>query len=341
MKFIKDTTDKMLKLNNIRLSDEAKAVYDQLYAHYDGIEIILLREIGFSVGLKSATTYSKKELVNAVALMQASNLVKIELTDKKRGEVSNEEVLKLIDSYKNRDYVVNSKNVAGLVVVNETSAWLRPNLIEDDNADIFVPMRVEGKARVLEQANRLGLFNILTINDIEIGEFDRKSVPAKIDKNDLLMSFDGLDKINDLSQKSPFYKGEIKLIISNDMPFELMESFRKQRVYPIGLMLDADRSKKSGQEDYRIFELDLLKTLKIDQNIHLIVSNAFRMLESKKDCVIIVDNADSLSKESIAKLVSACGVYQEGSISLVMFVKVIAMTDKVNWMARVAGSIAN
>lgn len=333
------------------LSQESKAVFDNLFEQYDDVQIHTLREVGKEIGLTAATTYSKRELAMKVALAQASNLIRLDLSDKCVEAVSNDEALELIDDYKNRRFILNPADVSGVIEVFDTAAWIRPNLIKTDALDIFIPMRivndydlksgdfVKGKARAIVQANRLGLFKVETINDMESSEFERKTTLNKrAEGQNSLISFDGGEAVYNISEASPFIKGQAKLIINNDISLEFMQAFRKQRIMPIGILLDDSRRKNLPADlvgDYSVFRLNPLETLRADGLIDTVIDYAKTM----EDSVVIINNADSLSKESIAKLIEACGIFEKGSVSLLMFTKVIEMTDKVNWMGRVADSM--
>jgi|GEM_PF-2084798 len=375
MKLTKNKKQKIenegIELDN--LSKESRAVYDRLFTHYENIEILTLREIGKQIGLKSATTYSKNELTKKVALTQAANLIRIDLSDGEKREVTTMDALSLVDDYHKKSFVVNPAVVQGVVEVFDTEAWLRPKLIRDEMSDVFVPLKIvndfglksgdfiNGKARAIEKANRLGLFEVEKINDIKAEVFERKAVYNKrVDRQDSFISFDGGEKVHQVSQDSPFIKGEAKLVINKNLAYEFMAAFRRQMIIPIGLMLDDDKIFKSGAEisaslscdkqsngvcsqssavsgSYSVFSLSPLETLKADEAIDLLLEYA----KTIENCVIIVDNADSLSKESIAKLMQACGNFERGSVSLLMFVNLMAITDKVNWMARVVNSTHN
>jgi len=338
MKLLKEKIEKM-KNKEVMADEEAKASYEKLVAYYSGIEIMALREIGKAVGLKAATSCSKKELVEQVALMQASNLVRITLTDGKREEITDQEALLLVDDYKNRTYVLNPVTVEGIIEIFNSEAWIRPNLVKNDKLDVFVSMRivndydlrdgdfVRGLARGLPIANRLGMYKIERINDEEADEFLREEAENRVDKKNVLICSHKDDEI---------FMGESKLIVNQCDQKELISTLRICGMSLVGLMLD---SKEGQHENHNIFNINTVNTLKIDKSIDLVLSRAKRLLELKKECVIIVDNADSLDKASIAKLIDACGIFARGSISCIFVVDVLGMSDKINWIARAVDSV--
>ena len=353
MKFFKNITEKVDKddIDLSELQDESRAVFDRLSKYYEEVGIYTLREIGREAGLKAVTTYSKSELTKKVALAQASNLVRLDLHDGERRSVSLEEALGLVKDYMNKSFIVNPISVQGVIEIFASEGWIRPKLIKDEIADIFIPMRiindyglragdfVKGKARAMMDANRLGLFKIDTINDMNADDAEREDgFNKRVDKPPMLISFDGCDKVHRVSGESPFIKGESKLLVNNDLSYEFMMAFRKQMIIPVGIMLDECEKKHvlvDAKKDYNVFRFNYLETLKVDEHVELLL----KYVKTLNECVMVVKNADSLSKESIAKLVQACGTFERGSVSLLMFVNIADITDKINWMRRVVDSV--
>ncbi|MCL2822100.1 MAG: hypothetical protein FWD86_02750 [Firmicutes bacterium] len=348
----------------IRLNDwddQTIETYKIVYNLIDDVSIMILREEAWKMGVKNATTLSKKELTDQMAQIRTRNIVRIVPFSGDPKPVTDADNQFLLDTHTGIHHIEKAVLTEGLLRIEDTCGWIMPTFVPNPLQDIYVPIRfindlllqdgdfVTGLIAPIKNANRYGAYTIETINGVDSDIFVKSTDKIDFDRQGKVIDVEQACCIGQITTgqsvffctKVPF-DSDIKL--SNcqlDCAVSLYRTLKEANQHTIGLFLDEKpsvihKSKALFDKSDLVAFFDPLQTLGCSETVETFLNHAKTKATLGEDVSIVITNPDALCEKTRALAFSIVGNYTRGSLSIIFLSTILKPTKAINGLVRFA-----